>query len=61
MQQQMVAKFLSGAGASVPVKRAVSIPSVYAESTKSGYERDVDRSELGLVGEKGESRGKWLI
>lgn len=41
-QEQMVAKFLNG---TVPVKKAVSIPSVYAESTKSGYERDVDGEE----------------
>lgn len=40
LQQQMVAKFLNGTG---PVKKAVSIPSVYAESTKSGYERDVEQ------------------
>lgn len=41
LQQQMVSKFLGG-----PVKKAVSIPSVYAESTKSGFEREVDDEEF---------------
>lgn len=39
--QQMVAKILQEA----PVRRAVSIPSVYAESTKSGYEKDAIEEE----------------
>lgn len=54
LQEQMVAKFLSG---TVPVKKAVSIPSVYAESTKSGYEREaVDEEEQEGEEERGEKR-----
>lgn len=49
LQQQMVAKFLSAG----PVKKAVSIPSVYAESEKSGYEREVEEGD-------GEDRGELL-
>lgn len=61
MQQQMVDKFLSGAGVAMPVKKAVSIPSVYAESTKSGYERDEDGSELGMNDGEEESKGTLSV
>lgn len=43
LQQDMVGKFLTGASGTV--KKAVSIPSVYAESTKSGFEKDVDEDD----------------
>ena len=55
LQQQLIAKFLSGQ--SVPVKKAVSIPSVYAESTKSGFEGDVQGD---LSREPSEERGELI-
>lgn len=45
LQQQMMAKFITEIG-EVPVKKAVSIPSIYAESTKSGFEKDDDEEDF---------------